>query len=105
MAARQRDRRSSTADGVGSAWLLLGHDLGSALGALSPEPSGDGAAGRLITGSGPEGSISSAIAPSLPVRRPSRPRAFVPPHLRRRRRTVVEIRQGHPWDRLPEGSV
>src|SRR5881296_131431 len=92
---------------MGSAqpWLLLGHDLGSALGALSPEPSGDGAAGRLITGSGPEGSISSTIAPSLPVRRPSRPRAFVPPHLWGRRRTVVEIRQGHAWDRFPEGSL
>src|SRR5256884_209217 len=92
---------------MGSAqpWLLLGHDLGIALDALSPEPSGDGAAGRLITGSGPEGSISSTIAPSLPVRRSSRPRAFVPPHLRRRRRTVVEIRQGHARDRFPEGSL
>src|SRR3989442_1600464 len=90
---------------MGSAqpWLLLGHDLGSALGALSPEPSGDGAAGRLITGAGPGGAVSSTIAPSLPLRRASRPRAFLPPPLWGGRGPAVAIPPGHARDRVPSG--
>src|SRR5437667_6331671 len=49
-------------------------------------------------------SIPSTIIPTRSLRSPSGSRAFMASHLRRRRRTIVEVWKGDARDRFPEGS-
>src|SRR5438093_1391245 len=50
-------------------------------------------------------SIPSTIIPTRSLRSPSGSRAFMASHLRRRRRTIVEVWKGDARDRFPEGSL